>query len=321
MVKPYLDTFLELVKEEVIKIDEFNEELSNYCETLGNDGNMIHDDTKSKPCEACVFFTTFLQNEIGNDLSEENIRHYINGACDQFDIGKEDCERIITENADTLIRLIQKQESPASICTLDLDFCDIDFWDSDDIETNGLKCSTCTFIINFIYNKIGSDNNLKKIESVLSIVCNKIPFGKNLCKTIISKSLPALKNYLVKKFPPSLICSKIKLCPTTYAESIQELASILFVKEYMEENPVSQIENFSSGCELCQWIKSTFGSWIDSGYDAHEIVMFSNQICRYTGQYKEQCEEIMKDYIPRIIESMENDSNYDICSVIGKCTA
>lgn len=230
------------------------------------------------------------------------------------------CNRIITQNADVLVRLIQKEESPASICTLDLDFCSIDFWDSDDVETNGLKCSLCSSIINFIYNKIGSDNNLKKIENVLSTVCNKIPFGKNLCRTIISKSLPALKNYLVKKFPPSLICSKIKLCPSLYAESIQDLASLLYIKEYMEENKVTE-EIFESECDLCQWIKSTFESWMNEGYDANELVLFSNHICRYTGQYRNQCEEFMKDYIPNINRLMDSVSDYDICLSIGKCRA
>lgn len=263
---------------------------------------------------------SFLQNEIGDDLSEENIRHYLNGACNQFELGSRYCKRIVNDNFDLLVDIIQNKVTPAEICTYRLQFCDADFWETDFSQTS-FKCELCEFIIDYIYRKIGNDNNMNKIEQVLQNVCNVLPIGKNLCKEMVSHFLPRLKEYLLNRFPPNLICTKINMCKTAYYEQIQDLAAVVYLKEYIEKHPFEvQAMGSSSECQFCQWTVSAVQAWLSDGHTQTEIALFLNQLCNFFGSYAPQCEQLVRVYVPKWLDSIiEKQTPPLVCSNFGVC--
>lgn len=337
LILPNLEQFSDLIKTGDIKLEGIIEVVDHHCASVEqqlvqaraeviveNDVAVetIQTDVmpEIKPCETCLFFMSFLQNEIGDDLSEENIGHYLNGTCDQFEIGKKYCKRIVTENFDALVSLIQKKSTPAGICTFDFKFCDSDFWETD-FSQSSFKCELCEFIIDYVYRKIGNEHNMQKIEQVLQNVCNILPLGKDLCKEMISHFLPQLKEYLMNRYSPNFICGKIKMCNTLYYEKIQEMAAIVVVKEYIEEHPFEvQAFGSSSECQFCQWTVSAVQSWLSDGHTQTEIALFLNQLCNFFGSYAPQCEQLVRVYVPKLIDSIIEKQNPPlVCSNLGVC--
>lgn len=296
-------------------------ELETLSESVvAMDPLVVAEEEEFKPCEVCLFITTFLQNEIEGGRTDENIAYYLDNTCNQFDLGVNDCKRIISENYDVLVSLLKGEITPAAMCSLELGMCTEEWWNSD-VSVQGFSCELCEFVIDYAYRKIGSDNNMDKIDSVLKNVCDKIPLVKGLCKEFVSRYLPRLKEYLLNRFSPNVVCTKLKVCRAYYYEHIMDLASVVFVKEFVETHPFEVVADASSTeCQVCQWIISAIESWLSDGHNQTEIALFLNQVCNFFGQYAPQCEHMVRAYTPKVIESIiEKQTPPAVCASIGTC--
>jgi len=103
---------------------------------------------------------------------------------------------------------------------------------------------------------------------------------------------------LVNKEPPATLCGSVKLCKNSTVEVTS-----------------------SAECEICQFVVGEIENDLKSNKTVDEIVKRLESICNYTRDFKTECNDVVTNYVPDIINRLINgDDPQQVCDHVKLCT-
>jgi len=164
------------------------------------------------------------------------------------------------------------------------------------------KCVLCSLILGYVKQVIGSNQTQAAIEAALDKACQKIPFAKNLCVSVLEPYLTQIIEGIVNKEDPAVICAKIKLCPPA-------------------PPPVEKREaELNVQCELCTAVLTYVKSQIGSDNSQQNVQNALDRACSKIPFAKGLCGSVLQPFVMQIVSGfVASQDPATICGRIRLC--
>jgi len=164
------------------------------------------------------------------------------------------------------------------------------------------KCEICSLILAYVKQVIGSNQSQAAIEAALDKACQKIPFAKNLCVSVLEPYITQIIEGIVAKEDPAVICARIKLCPP--APPAQKRETEINVQ-----------------CELCVAVLTSVRTVVGSDHSQTAIKNALDSVCARIPFAKNLCTSVLEPYIQQIISGLvASQDPAVICSKLKLCS-
>merc|ERR1712065_63779 len=191
-----------------------------------------------------------------------------------------DCEAFVDEYTQKIINAILSGETPAELCA-EIGLCS---GDEEIVEKKVVDVAP-----------IG--------ETELGKVCKLLPgdFGAT-CVSLVDNYLPAIIEHIENDFPPATACAALGLCP----KAAPKVAAA----------PIGETE-----CTLCEFAVNFVETKLNESSTQTEIETELGKVCKLLpGDLGSTCVAIVDNYLPAIIEHIENDfPPATACAALGLC--
>jgi len=165
------------------------------------------------------------------------------------------------------------------------------------------KCTLCSLILGYVKQAIGSNQTQAAIEAALDKACQKIPFAKNLCVSVLEPYLTQIIEGIVAKEDPAVICAKIKLCKAPPPPPVIKRETELNVQ-----------------CELCTAVLTYVKSQIGSNNSQTNIQNALTKACGKIPFAKGVCGSVLQPFITQIVSGfVAKQDPSTICSKMRLC--
>jgi len=173
-------------------------------------------------------------------------------------------------------------------------------------ESNGVGCTICTKVVNYVEQYIKEGKPAEVIEQLIEEkVCALAPsIVQSICDNLVNNYIPLIINYLEQELEALDICTKLGLCPTSNDVRLQ-------------------LEDYGSmGCTICTSLVDFVEDYIKQGKPTQEIIeLVETKFCATVPAFfADICDALADKYIPLIINYLEQKIEaFDICAKIGLC--
>jgi len=157
------------------------------------------------------------------------------------------------------------------------------------------SCTICELVVSTVESFIKENKTEQEIEKLLDALCDKLPvFGKQ-CEAMVDAYLPMIIDWIVNAENPQKFCTQIGLCPKA---SVTD----------------------GGNCMLCKLVVSYVEQYLEKNNTQQEIEKLLDKVCDALPLLKAQCKALVHEYLPELIEFIENKENPDtFCAQIGLC--
>jgi saposin len=210
MVSPALDQLKEkypLIQAHLQSaIDNYNEEqLKNVQE---------------KPtCALCEFVITQLDNALGDNATETEIKNEVERACDYLPKTiRDECKGFVEQYGNLVIQYLVERMEPREIC-INLNLCDpptpvesnLDY----PMELNMMdKCQLCILVSDYLSEFLKDPKVDVKIEKLIEKICPRLPQKYvTECTHLIEDYGAYLISLLAQETDKGKACIQVQLCP------------------------------------------------------------------------------------------------------------
>jgi hypothetical protein len=178
----------------------------------------------------------------------------------------------------------------------------------------------CMFFASLTSSQTNGINDANAIRTRVSQTCAGINdvSARAMCNAFIAR--PEVVPMLASHTSPARMCTRMGDCHARSGSNHVDIAAR--AHQYVLEHPFRpQITGQSSTeCQLCQWIFSAYESWLSDAQTEAEIALFLSQLCNFFGTYAAQCDQLVRVYVPKVIQSyVERTTPPILCTSIGFC--
>jgi hypothetical protein len=160
----------------------------------------------------------------------------------------------------------------------------------------GLACDVCEGLISFVDKLL--QNNEQNIENEASKYCNDLGPLSSTCQSLIKNYLPQIIADLKDGDDQKTICNAIG--------------------GFCDED--KKLPMFNMKCTICEELLK-----IIAAFGKNEETVIENavdKICDSLGFFKQSCVDLVKDYVPKLINALDNGQTEEkACSYVGMCSA
>ncbi|KAJ3435946.1 hypothetical protein M0812_17988 [Anaeramoeba flamelloides] len=247
-------------------------------------------------CLVCTTVVSAAEQYLADGKTEAQIEALLDKECNKLPIGKTQCQDIVNEDVPKIIQFLEEKKTPQEICSL-LGLCTSEVEEKTE---GGIECIVCTTVVSAAEQYLADGKTEAQIEALLDKVCEKLPIGKSQCEDIVNEDVPKIIQFLEEKKTPQEICSLLGLCTSE-----------------VEEKTEGGIE-----CIICTTVVNAAEKYLASGKTEAQIEVLLDKVCEKLPIGKSQCKDIVKQYVPEIIQLLEESKTpEEICSLIGLCTS
>jgi saposin len=173
-------------------------------------------------------------------------------------------------------------------------------------EGNGMGCTICTKVVNYVEEYIKEGKPAEVIEQLLEEkVCALAPaLVQSICDNLVQNYIPLIINYLEQEMEAADICAKLGLCPTNNSVRVS----------YEEVNGM--------GCTICTSLVDFVENYLKEGKPTQQIIeLVETKFCASVPAFfADICDNLADKYIPLIISYLEQEIEaLDICVKLGLC--
>jgi hypothetical protein len=266
-------------------------------------------------CDVCFFLVAWVEDKLASNNTENWIITEVDKVCNIFPgfLGAE-CEYLVAYYVPQIIQSLENRYPPLTICSK-IGLCSaLQARLFPEVDISRMGCAQCMFFASLSYSATIGVTDINGINTKLHQTCASIqdPSAHRMCSQFISRD--GLVPLLQARKPPATICRSLGDCQS---RAIAERA-----RQYVLEHPFRPVETAQSSteCQLCQWIFSAYESWLSDGQTEAEIALFLSQLCNFFGTYAPQCDQLVRVYVPKVIQSyVERTTPPILCSSIGFC--
>eukprot|EP00794_Sanderia_malayensis_P012658 gene12658-13958_t len=321
MCKQYMSTYLPLVFKFLAQ--ELSPDL--VCKELGlctaakpllvkvaKKIETVKDVKSGVTCELCELVVGEVEKLISTKTESEIVAE-MEKLCGYLGSYKEECDSIVKTYVPSIIELLKKELTPALVCK-ELGLCTaLKKLLHNAIEgmKSGEFCPICKMGVTYVDNLLKNNSTETEITAELEQICSVMGSYQTMCKQYMSTYLPLVFKFLAQELSPDLVCKELGLCTA---------AKPLLVKVAKKIETVKDVKSGVT-CELCELVVGEVEKLISTKTES-EIVAEMEKLCGYLGSYKEECDSIVKTYVPSIIELLKKELTPAlVCKELGLCTA
>ncbi|XP_072050756.1 uncharacterized protein [Amphiura filiformis] len=282
---------------------------SKICTTLGlcpkYDTVAEVDDGADTKCVLCEFVMKELDELIGNNATEQEIKADLEKVCSYLPTSIQDeCTRLVDDYAVEIIDLLVKGLSPQMICT-EIKLCS---QTQKSVSIPGPQCAICKMVLGKLADMLTSNKTEAEIEKALEKVCSVLPseYAKD-CDDFVTKYTATIIQLLTHEVAPEAVCALIQLCSTQQQQ-------VVLVKPTVDADPQ---------CALCEFIMKEVDSLLSDNATESEITAALSKVCSLLpNTIQSECDSFVEKYVPAIINLLVKQVSPDqICSLLKFCTS
>merc|ERR1711991_1285585 len=257
-------------------------------------------------CNLCTLAASAIEKYVAENKTLAEIEHELDDICKHTPWDK-DCEAFVDEYTQKIINAILSGDTPAELCA-ELGLCSgeeeiVEKKVVDVAPIGDTECTLCEFVVNFVETKLNESSTQQEIETELGKVCKLLPgdFGAT-CVSLVDNYLPAIIEHIENDFPPATACAALGLCP----KAAPKVAAA----------PIGDTE-----CTLCEFAVNFVETKLNESSTQTEIETELGKVCKLLpGDLGSTCVAIVDNYLPAIIEHIENDfPPATACAALGLC--
>lgn len=296
-----------------------------------------------KFCTLCHYFLHFLQEEISNAKTEDEIKQEVGKTCDKFPESiRPNCHAFINLYGDAIIAMLVQEIDPRDLCPT-LQLCpkvseDVDVFAPSPIDVdinagNNPKCPLCVLVIKEAQEYLESSKSKESAKRALKKVCSSLPPKLQLqCTDFVDTYYDELLEKLVGNFRPMDICEDIKLCSNLTDDDIirvgiEKVDYIPHVDIDTNEIPdftingrsFNEIED-SGECMLCVEVIGGAEHKITKGMTVQEVEQVLLGECKRFRAYEGVCDNFVKKNADEIADLVTKElAPKQICQKLSLC--
>lgn len=165
-------------------------------------------------CSFCQYFLHYLQVEISNTKSEDEIIQAVDKACDKLPSSvNAECKQFVSQYGPSVIALLVQSIDPASICP-SLGICP-KTEEIRHVEVNSEKsnCPLCLFAVEQLETVLKNNRSVEQIRHALDNLCTHLSTKlRSECEDFVDTYTEQLVEMLVAKMDAQEICVYLQLC-------------------------------------------------------------------------------------------------------------
>lgn len=292
-------------------------------------------------CTVCQYFLHFVQEEISNPKTEDQIKEVVGRTCDKFPSSvRSSCHEFVNLYGDAVVALLVQEIDPREVCPM-LKFCpkmsdDVDVFAPKPIEINAgnkPQCPLCVLVIEEAQKYIESQKSEEQAKRALKKVCSRLPPKLQLqCNDFVETYYEELLKKLLSDFTPMEICKDIALCATAGEEAvrvgIEKVDFIPHVDLDTNEIPdftyngrhVAEYSTDSGECMLCVEVVGGAENKIKNGMTKEQVENVLLKECSRFRAYEGICDNFVKKNVDEIIDLVSKSlSPKQVCQKLSLC--
>jgi saposin len=254
---------------------------------------------KIDSCAICQFVVGYIEGELGNNRTEENIIQTVEKVCTFVpSILQAECNALIATYGPQLIQSLINDEPPEVMCA-QIGLCTSETVVDPQLDT----CSLCEFVVGYVESELDANATEAQIEAVLDSVCSLVPSTlRPECTAFINTYFDQLVQLLINEESPEIACAQLKLC-TSVAVTPAKLTG--------EE------------CVICEYVLSTADQYLTGNETEQQLILFVENICYILpSTIRGECDALISTYAPEIVQMLVQDYPPDVvCTSIGLCSS
>ncbi|XP_077287168.1 prosaposin [Arctopsyche grandis] len=173
-------------------------------------------------CTFCQYFLHFIQVQISDSHTEENIKSAVEKACRYLptSVGGQ-CEAFVEAYGNAVIALLVQEIDPSQVCPA-LTLCpkQAELPKIDVLMTTGsgskTNCPLCLFAVEQLETMLKNNSTEENIQNALDNLCSHLPAKlRSECTDFVDTYSKQLVEMLAAEFTPQEVCVYLKLCVDT----------------------------------------------------------------------------------------------------------
>lgn len=294
-------------------------------------------------CTVCQYFLHFVQEELSNPKTEDQIKQIVGRTCDKFASSiRSSCHNFVNLYGDAVVALLVQEFDPREICPM-LKFCpkmsdDVDIFAPNPIQIetgNKPQCPLCVLVIEEVQKYIENQKSEEQAKRALKKVCSRLPPKLQLqCNDLVETYYDELLKKLISDLPPMEICKDITLCATLNESpirvGIEKVDYLPHVDIDTNEIPdytyngrhVTEYSSDSGECMLCVEVIGGAEHKISHGMTKDQVENILLKECSRFRAYALICDNFVKKNVNEIVDLLEKElSPKQICQKLSLCSS
>lgn len=303
-------------------------------------------------CTVCQYFLHFVQEELSDAKTEDEIKTAVGRTCDKFPNSlKGNCHNFINLYGDAIIAMLVQEVDPREVCP-QLRMCpnnveDVEMIAPDmmNVEINQkakTSCPLCVLVVKEAEDYIKNEKSKDSVKKALDRVCSRLPPKPQIqCEDFVQTYYDELLEKLLSDFSPKDICTELTLCPTLIGDldegddirvGIEKADDIPYIGNGDIENneipdftvngqPIETMETIQSGeCMLCVEVIGGAEGKISKNMKKEQVQQILLRECSRFRSYEGICDNFVKQNTDKIIDLLAKQlSPKQICQQLSLC--
>jgi len=300
---------------QIIAWIEKNETPADICAQLGVCNNKVVKAPEDGFCSICEAIVGFVESYVEQNATIAQIQARLDAACALTGPYASECKALVDQYLPQIIAWIEKNETPADICT-QLGVCNdgkkLVVAKPAAVSSGGLGCTICKTIVGYVEIYVQQNATEAEIAKALKKICAIVKPVEQICDNLVDNELPQLIAAVEKKESPAKACDQLKLCVNgTLAQQQKAIVPAVVAAVAKPEDGF---------CSICEAIVGFVESYVEQNATIAQIQARLDAACALTGPYASECKALVDQYLPQIIAWIEkNETPADICTQLGVC--
>jgi saposin len=203
-------------------------------------------------CSICTAIVGFVESYVEQNATIAQIQARLDAACALTGPYASECKALVDQYLPQIIAWIEKNETPADICT-QLGVCNDKIVKAPE---DGF-CSICEAIVGFVESYVEQNATIAQIQARLDAACALTGPYASECKALVDQYLPQIIAWIEKNETPADICTQLGVCNTG-----KQIAAV-----------VPAVTSGGLGCTICK----TIVGYIEIYIQQNATEVFSSQ--------------------------------------------
>lgn len=187
------------------------------------------------------------------------------------------------------------------------------------IQANSDSCEMCTEVVDYIEYLINNTFVETEIASLVSLLCQSLPFPISTgCSFIVSHYIPLIMQLIEKDIESLEICNKIGFCT---AEKINMRLPTNLRKNNRIANKKNRFVADQKTCLMCKEVIAYAEAAIQDEKIEEQVIEVIDQVCQsFSTPLANLCKAVIKVSVPTIMTWIEEGIEaIDICTRLLLC--
>ncbi|XP_036354761.1 prosaposin isoform X2 [Octopus sinensis] len=288
--------------------------------------NSTTESPDKKMCNDCKVFFTDVRQRMTSNAVVHNIENAFDKEVCPY-LGPFEgivCKEYVGDYVPLIMQQLSMYIAPEFLCSL-LTFCPmskeaaISQLMESIVHNNNLKdeCKNCKMFLEKIKEDLTANTTTQELQNILKKeVCSHLGEYKEMCELVVENYAGLIVTDLVEKINSSVVCHDIGVCSTQIL--IQAVADHFSKMKFSTANPFQE----ATECEMCKVLLKELHTVVEDKHVQQQITDFiSNEVCSRLGDMKSSCLQLVMEYKPLIIKSIESLLDPVAgCTAVGMCT-